>query len=427
VDAAPATADRGSSGESARSARADPSQADPALVLRLQRTAGNAAVGRLLARLPQSPELIDPFEASQEELEETRETGAQARTRVLARLEAGDALGFLSALRGLDAAERLLLKQDNGFWSAVRGRFRGMALWAVQLTIEYGTRKPDEVNAVSAAIHSGDRPRTRNLVMAYPSLKSVVGIRQAVASKFEGRENEDLQAVLQEHSGTRAEASGIGGKRVHYEDGALEDYSGAGAFTLVRMNTHVRVIVRIRLYNDPDNERSVISDEAIARWERGIDRYWNGKFRLKNGAHSLDVYFIPVFVFYDKTAHHNVRVLPGDDRSSRLKWYEDDSEDTAAHEFGHMIGNADEYNLPGTMAEIPAALGLTDEEKRRSSWEGIFGTAKPVNDEGYDVEGLMGKHSANRSVAVRHAFWILHVFNDRLRRAGEEPWTVEKR
>jgi hypothetical protein len=388
------------------------SRTDADRVLQLQRTAGNAAVGRLLAR--ESPTTtLDPL--------------AELRTRALAPLEAEDALGFLSLLRGLDAADRRRLETDTAFWTAVRRRFRGMALWAIQLTVQYGARKPDEVNAVSAAIHSRDWRRTRNLVMAYPSLKSVAGIRQAVASMFGGRENEDLQRVLVEHAGTRAAASGLGGLRVHYEDGALERHRGAGAFELVRMNTHVRVIVRIRLYNDPSNERDVISDEAIARWERGIDRYWNGKFRFRYGSRTLDVYFIPVFVFYDTSAHHNVRVLPGDERSSRTKWYEDDSEDTAAHEFGHMLGNPDEYNLPGTMAEIPASLGLSDAEKRRSSWEGIFGTARPVDEEGYDVEGLMGRHGSNRSVDVRHAFWILQVFNDRLLRPGEGPWTVEKR
>jgi hypothetical protein len=92
-----------------------------------------------------------------------------------------------------------------------------------------------------------------------------------------------------------------------------------------------------------------------------------------------------------------------------------------------MLGNPDEYNLPGTIAEIPASLGLSDAEKRRSSWEGIFGTARPVDEEGYDVAGLMGRHRSNRSVEVRHAFWILQVFNNSLRRSGERPWTVEKR
>ena len=39
----------------------------------------------------------------------------------------------------------------------------------------------------------------------------------------------------------------------------------------------------------------------------------------------------------------------------------------------------------------------------------------------------MGDHDEDQSVGVRHAFWILQVFNDRLRRPGEEPWTAEKR
>jgi hypothetical protein len=406
-------------------------------VLMLQRSAGNAAVGRLLARQPARPGTVDPFDMLDEEFDKllenaeatrARELG-ELRTRLLAPLDKNDATGFLRALRGLGEAERRRLQHDDGFWVAIRRRFRGMALWMIQLTIEYGARKPHDVRAVSAAIHSHDRVRTRNLVMAYPRLKSVVGIREAVASEFEGRDNEDLQAFLREHAGTRAEAAGLGGKRVHYEDGELVMYKGGGAFELVRMNTHVRVIVRIRLRNDSDNEHNAITDKAIGRWERGIDRYWNGKFRLRNGAQALDVHFVPVFVFYDNKAHQKVRVIEDEGRSARRKWHEDDSEDTAAHEFGHMLGNADEYNLPATMAEIPAELGLSDEDKRRSSWEGLFPgqRRRSVDEEGYDVKGLMGSTHKNRSVEERHAYWILKVFNDRLRRPGEGSWAVEKK
>jgi hypothetical protein len=297
----------------------------------------------------------------------------------------------------------------------------------VQLIVEYGSRRPHEVNHASAAIHSGDRAGLRTLLIGYPSLKTVPGIGPAIASKFSGRANEELQAYLRESTGMRHEASGIGGYRVHYEDGVLERYSGAGKFELVRMGTHVRVIVRIRLFNDPGNERDAISDEAVSRWERGINEHWNGKFRFRHGGTRLDVYFVPVFVFYDDSAHHSVRVLPGDERSARTKWYEDDSGETAAHEFGHMIGNADEYNLPGTMAEIPDSLGLSDVEKQRSSWEGIFGEAREVDTDGYDVDSLMGAHPRDPSVQLRHVFWVLQVFNDHLRRPGEGRWRAERR
>jgi hypothetical protein len=391
---------------------------DPAGTLALQRAAGNAAVGRLLAR--RHPDLIDPF------ADEAPVDVAATRAALFQALDRSDALGFLSRLRALGRAEREALQADPAFQARMRRQFRGMARWSIELTLEFGATKPHDVNALSAAVHGADRRRVRTLLMAYPRLKRIPGIREAVASQFTGRDLQDLQAVLAEPDGARAEAADVGGQRAHYEDGELVVYPGGGAFELVRMSTHVRVIVRIRLYNDRRNEVNAVTDEAVARFERGIARYWNGKFRLRNGARTLDIFYLPVFVYHDRNAHHDVRMLPGDERSAMRRWYEGDSEDTAAHEFGHMLGNPDEYNLAGTLAEL-ASLGLSDEEKRRSSWEGLFGVARPVSTKGYDVEGLMGSHESNRDVQVRHAFHVTQVFNARLRRPGESPWVVEKR
>ena len=200
---------------------------------------------------------------------------------------------------------------------------------------------------------------------------------------------------------------------------------GTRNFELVRLNTQLRVVVRIRLRNDASNTGNAITDKAVARWEDGIKRRWNGKFRLRGGGKTLDVWFLPIFVYHDDAAHHDVSVLPGDDTSSEHKWYEEDSANTAAHEFGHMIGNPDEYDLPGSMAEIPAALGLSDAEKRRSSWEGLTGKPAAQTNAGYDMENLMGLHFKDASVRARHGWDVLEVFNAKLRLPGEAAWTIE--
>jgi hypothetical protein len=90
-----------------------------------------------------------------------------------------------------------------------------------------------------------------------------------------------------------------------------------------------------------------------------------------------------------------------------------------------MIGNPDEYNLPGSKAEIPAALGLAEAEKQRSSWARLTGKAAAHKDEGHDMENLMGAHYKNASVRARHGWDVLEVFNANLRLPGEDPWTIE--
>jgi len=425
---APASADGALAAVKAGRGRA----ATPAGVLALQRAAGNAAVGRLLARqpatLPGKDDLIDPFDRTPEELAQRDAAVARGRSelreRALAPLETGTGLGFLGRLRDLQPGQRGILLADQGFWTRVRKRLSGMALWAVQVALQYGNRAPSEVYALHAAVHDGNWSRTRDLIMAYPSLKTVEGLRAVVSHRFPARQAEDLAAGIAE-GGTRAEAGARDYKEAHYKAGVVTKYVGTRNYELVRLDTQLRVIVKIRLQNDASNPANAITDKAVARWESGIKRHWNGKFRLRGGGRTLDVWFLPVFVYHDDAAHHTVRVLPGDETSNEHKWYEEDSAETAAHEFGHMIGNPDEYDLPGSMSEIPASLGLSDAEKRRSSWEGLTGKPAAKDVKGYDMENLMGAHYKDASLRVRHGWDVLEVFNAKLRVKGEDPWTIE--
>ena len=145
------------------------------------------------------------------------------------------------------------------------------------------------------------------------------------------------------------------------------------------------------------------------------------------GALTLDVWFLPIFLLPGDGTHHTVDVRPGDLTSNEGVFYEGDSGNTVAHEFGHMIGNPDEYHLPGSKAEIPASLGLSEAEKARSSVEGITGRAAPKTPEGYTLETLMGDQHKSTAVRARHAWDVLEVFNEKLRLPGEPPWMVESK
>jgi hypothetical protein len=410
-------------------------------LLRLQRGAGNAAIGRLLARQPTTlppladPARDDPFDISEEEWKQIEATAARhhaehvgdVRQRILDLLDGPDRLQLLSRMRELAPGDRSDLQKDPAFQQAIRKRFRGFALWAIELTLEYGPRRPAEVDAVSAAIHGGEWARTRQLLMAYPTLRTVPGIRQVIAGAFSGRQAEDLAAVLAEGAGDRAQSGVRHSTEVHYEKGVLVQPGGDAIFELVRIGNQLRVIVRIGLQEDPKATTTAIKDADVARWEDGIKRIWNGRFRLRSGAQALDVYFLPIFVFHDPSAHHTVTVVGAKARSAQSTWHATDSGVVAAHEFGHMLGTQDEYGLPGTMAEVPASVTISPDDLRRSSWEGIFGVKRPKDTKGYDVEGLMGQHGKSTAVETRHLWDVLQVFNAQLRRPGEAEWTAEKR
>ena len=403
-------------------------------VLGLQRAVGNAAVGRILSREPTGtlPEVINPFEdepaPTQAELDQEAadfaKLGEKVGKRLIDTLTGRDWVLFTSRLRALDVWERLALKQDAEFWTQLRKHLSPLAYWSVQLRVRFGEHKPTEVIALSAAIHSRDWHRARTLLFAYRSLKDIVGLREVIVSQFPKAQADDLRAILVETQ-TRAESGLTHYKEAHYEDGKIDWFEGDENYELVRTARYLRVIVRIRLYEDPANKKTAITDKLVSEWEASIMKLWNGKFRARSGAKTLDVWFIPVFVYHDESAHHQVKVTYGNDRSSETHWYSEDDGVTAAHEFGHMLGNPDEYNLPGAIAEIPAAFRLSNAQQRRSSWEGVTGTKKPLDTKGYDVAGLMGAHHKSTAVQLRHAADVVDTFNAKLRLPGEAPWTVE--
>jgi hypothetical protein len=423
-----------------RSPEAAPLVAQPALpprdarlhratVVDAQRTMGNAAVGRLLARQSKPGDLMDPDAPDvdidwDEIVAEQEKLGEQLRDELIGLLSGRDAILFNSRLRALSDGERAALRNDDKFWWELRKFLWGYSLWSVRLRLQYGKDTPPEVRELSTAIFSGDWYRTRTLLFGYDSLKKVPGLREVIAYKFQKAQADDLFAILVE-SQTRAESGLSHYKEAHYESGVMASFTGDRNYELVRTNKFLRVVVRIGLKEDPANKQHSITDAVVSRWEQGITSHWNGKFRLRSGGKTLDIWFVPVFIFNEAATHHQVKVTEGGSRSNEGNWYADVSGETAAHEFGHMLGNPDEYNLPATAAEIPASMKLTNAEKQRSSWEGITGEKKKVDTEGYDVSALMGAHYKSARVELRYAYDIAAVFNANLKQADEAAWTVE--
>ena len=405
---------------------------DASGLLALQRRAGNAAVGHVLARQPsggvKSGDLIDPFDEAEAEWEagmaELDELAATLRKRLLDTLEGRDAILFMSRIRALSDRERKVLEGDEEFWRGLLKHLSGVAMWAVRLRLHYTGSYPAALRELSLAIHEGDWSRTRTLLFAYDWLKTVPGLREVIAARFPVKQADDLRAILVEVQ-ARAESGKREYKEAHTRR-ARWTGSRAPGTTNVRTEHYVRVIVRIHLSEDAKNKAPEITDKVVARWERGIARVWNGKLRLRTGTRTLDVWFIPMFLYGDAPAHHDVTVTSGDDRSDEHHWHADDEGTVAAHEFGHMLGNPDEYNLPATAAEIPASFKLTPEEAKRTNWKDVTGETKSKDPDGYDVPALMGSHYKSTRLHLRYAADIAATFNATLKRAGEADWVAEE-
>jgi hypothetical protein len=107
------------------------------------------------------------------------------------------------------------------------------------------------------------------------------------------------------------------------------------------------ITVRIKLA--PDSNVSTSQSTLETRWRNGIVAKWSDKLACTGGTTKLtfDVQWVP------SNQHHAVRVRAGSGRSNMGTWYENDDGNTAAHEFGHMLGMKDEYTDPQCPSRSP--------------------------------------------------------------------------
>lgn len=112
--------------------------------------------------------------------------------------------------------------------------------------------------------------------------------------------------------------------------------------------TWSRMRVRIRLNPDAGITDATMNSLRTT-WENGIETTWSDRWGVgRPGEITCPLRFDVVWATSNQ--HHTVRVQTGPARSNMTTWDTADTGAVAAHEFGHMIGNPDEYtdaNCPG--------------------------------------------------------------------------------
>lgn len=139
----------------------------------------------------------------------------------------------------------------------------------------------------------------------------------------------------------------------------VETYDVESKYQLERTRTELRVRVRIEFTGVKP------SAAHLKLWRDGIDAVWKGAFHVENAdGKKLPIVFDPVFGA--SNPHHKIELVPPEydknlkkyvkGRANAGKWYAGPNansvlpEDTtnglsAAHEFGHLVGLTDEYQL----------------------------------------------------------------------------------
>ena len=191
-----------------------------------------------------------------------------------------------------------------------------------------------------------------------------------------------------------------------------KDFEWRTKYEILYRRSELRIRVRIKFSGETPTE----AHKKI--WRDGIANRWNGKFHFEND-HRLALVFEPVFT--EVLAHHTVELhKPPIVRENSSNWYvgptanadasnppDTTTGDTAAHEFGHLVGLEDEYRL--TAAEFKRLVGRDPT------------VADQDPDIGYTVPRLMSAGQAD--VEERHLKPFIDWLNTN-RLIGEKPYRL---
>jgi hypothetical protein len=129
----------------------------------------------------------------------------------------------------------------------------------------------------------------------------------------------------------------------------MEGYTagGTGEFEWALEQDQLRVEVPIRFV--PDEGVTV----PVSTWSGQIDGRWNQFAVTEPGGRKIP---INIRMRDDPSGFHRVNVHAGFDRANTANWYLQQDENTAPHEFGHLMGLPDEYmRSPADFAAVTQA------------------------------------------------------------------------
>lgn len=399
----------------------------------------STAPDMLLQRDP--PELLEP-DLLENPYRLSAEQQTAVRDRVLGPLERNEGTSFITSIRSLSAIEASALLDDEEFWRPIRRIFRGRSLWAVYTILYFNNhlREPDLRLSVNFRANDpmGFMDALSIVLLEIRPRQYFEFLREAAAHEFAGSPQlrQILNMIDQRNAPGAVERLAISTRQVHYEENEAGEQElhlygrNVRRMTVYETGGQLRVVLRIRFVSGANPRQSYYffpDPGTPERWRAAIERYWNGKFILDNGVKRLRLTVAPLFYYESGPAvDKQVSIMESDQlscpssstpgRANASCWFTDSSDETIAHEFGHLLGAADEYNLPGSIAEIPAGIRsqLTAEDLEFTTMEGITGRRRRKREGGYDIDSLMGRHSRSTDVKARHIRRLVRRINGRL-------------
>jgi hypothetical protein len=384
----------------------------------------------------------------------------QLRDAVLAPLVRpgrSDAISFLNTIARLTPVQADHLLSDEEFRRVIRTRLSGRNIWTVFTRLHFRNHIPEPHLRLSLAVSRHDARLLTDMlslvVTTYHGDRYYNWLRESAVVEFRGDPllNEIIRLI--DHRNDPGIGQRLAGNysEIHYEQNAagayaLRQFGGNVSADSYISGNELRVIVRMNFQdgNDtvgcpttgaagcqPFNFPGTYADK-YSSWQDQIRNVWNRRFYVTNGTNRYDIVFVPVFLSGPDAAATKIRAMtnaslrcspnlqPG--RSQQDCWFMNVGLSTVSHEFGHILGASDEYNLPGSNQEIinSGVTGMSVQDMTLSSMEGVTGSPQPVNPNktAYGSNTQMGHHNISTRVEARHLTRLIMLLN-----AGRPPGT----
>jgi len=364
----------------------------------------------------------------------------QLRNVLVPFIERADAAGLVARLRALSRREAFDILYDEEFMNILQAHFHGVTLWSI-FSIMLDRGDPDPlVQRLNVAILSQQAQLVADILglmrsSGFMNLGRRQLLRIALPQIFGGhRLLQEMLSLVQDAQPSEVGRVFFNAINFHYDTDehgqmGLRAFGGPSTVDYRTTATQMRVVVPMD-FVQPGNHSQPFHFIAgnlpsiLENWLNTITRVWNNQFYLSNGRQNLLLVFVPIAVHSGPNqieVHTNNReTCPGVAEQGRAEghcYFTSDSGNTIAHEFGHLMGAGDEYNLPATAAEIPQALqaGTTGDDIRLSTVEGIEHRRPAAAASGHDIsDSLMSNPEASQRVYERHILRLVNAINAQL-------------
>jgi hypothetical protein len=298
-----------------------------------------------------------------------------------------------------------------------------LEFWRVRLHLEFGSAVayPAGVTTLLGVLQSsptsGDIKRTiANFSDAdFAAVRDVVGLRDVLRTMVDDETYLFLLRMLDEGLINEETEKSTYSETLQNDDPNAPGnifipmtYTGSTAFDVAQMRDRVQVNMRINMNAGDDGAKTKLT-EYKNRLEPQIEGIWDGKYSLRNANRT-----IPISIncnFTSDSPHHSINVYA---KSTGVKygeynlsnWYPDAagfSTLAPAHEFGHMLGNRDEYNL--SQADYIGTVGTDPTTDANATKE-----TDDVGTERFTNDSVMGGNAAGR-VDPRHLTYFVNWMN----------------